>query len=287
MQVFCQRVAESRLFQFLVIVAILFAGVLAGLETSATMMAEHGALFHFLDRLILGVFVLEIVFRLGALGPRWREFFRDPWHIFDVVIVVVLLLPSSGAFAAVLRLARILRVLRLVSVLPQLQLLVNAFLKSIPSLFYVGLLLGLHFYIYAVLGTHFFHVTDPVRFGTLPETMLTLFKVVTLEGWVEIMEVSRAAHPIGAAVYFVSFILLGTMIMLNLLIGVVVHGMDEAREEALAAERALHPDSTHHLLTTLEEHLSKMQTEVTELRRRLDAKYLQKTQSVAEEVEQG
>lgn len=275
MQKFCQNLVETRLFQTLVLVAILAAGVLVGFETSASIVAAHGPLLHFLDHVILGVFIAEIVLRLGAHGSRWPHFFRDPWHLFDVAIVVILLLPSSGPFAAVLRLARILRVLRLVSVLPQLQMLVGAFLKSIPSLFYVGILLGLHFYIYAVLGTHFFHVTDPNRFGNLPETMLTLFKVVTLEGWVEIMEVSRAAHPIGAALYFVSFILLGTMIMLNLLIGVIVHGMDEAREEALAAARAKHGDSTHELMTNLEEHLKKMGTEMTELRRRLDAKYAQ------------
>ncbi|MBS0657681.1 MAG: ion transporter [Verrucomicrobia bacterium] len=256
------------------LLAILAAGVLVGLETNAALVASHGTLLHFFDHVILVVFIVEILLRLAALGRRWPHFFTDPWHVFDFAIVVILLLPSSGPFAAVLRLARILRVLRLVSFLPQLQMLVGAFLKSIPSLFYVGLLLGLHFYIYAVLGTHFFHTTDPTRFGNLPETMLTLFKVVTLEGWVEIMEMSRTAHPIGAAVYFVSFILLGTMIMLNLLIGVIVHGMDEAREEALAAARAKHGDSTHELMTAMEEHLRKMQTEMAELRRRLDAKYV-------------
>lgn len=270
MQQLCQRVAESRLFQFLVIAAIVFAGVIAGLETSADLMAQCGSLLHLLDRVILGIFIAEIAIRLGALGSRWREFFRDPWHIFDVAIVIVLLLPTGGAFAAVLRMARILRVLRLVSVLPQLQLLVNAFLKSIPSLFYVGLLLGLHFYIYAVLGTHFFKATDAARFGSLPETMLTLFKVVTLEGWVEIMELSRQAHPVGAAIYFVTFIMLGTMIMLNLLIGVVVHGMDEAREEAAAAARAANQQDTHQLMVALEDHLAAMKLEMAELRRRLD-----------------
>jgi voltage-gated sodium channel len=107
----------------------------------------------------------------------------------------------------------------------------------------VGLLLLLHFYIYAVLGVSFFRAAAPEAFGTLPRAMLTLFQIVTLEGWADILAdvlEARPLPPLGTVAYFVSFILLGTMIILNLLIGVIMNGMQEAQAEAEAAVRARH-----------------------------------------------
>ena len=233
MQSFCQKLSSARWFQRFVLGLILLAGVLVGVETDASLMARFGGFFHALDRIILGLFVAELAVRIGACGRRPWRFLADPWNVFDFVIVAVCLLPFNAQFAAVLRLARVLRVLRLITVLPKLQILVGALLKSIPSMSYVALLLSLLFYVYAVAGVTLFGVHDPERFGSLAKASLTLFQIVTLEGWTEIMHVQMdkmgsPALPIG---YFISFILLGTMIILNLLIGVIVSGMDEARQE--------------------------------------------------------
>ncbi|MDX2110970.1 MAG: ion transporter [Verrucomicrobiota bacterium] len=229
----CQRLVESTGFQRLILGTILFAAILVGLETSPGMMEKWGHVFHLLDAGVLGIFILEIIVKMGARGKRWWSYFGDPWNVFDFAIVAVCLLPLGDTqFAAVLRLARILRVLRLVSSLPKLQILVGALLKSLPSMTYVGLLLGLVFYIYAVVGVHTFATTDPLHFGTLGRTMLTLFQMITLEGWVDIMNPLReAGHVFSAPVYFASFILMGTMIMLNLFIGVIMNGMQEAHAE--------------------------------------------------------
>jgi voltage-gated sodium channel len=259
-------------FQRATIGLILFAGALVGVETSPELMARHGALLHALDRVVLGLFVAELVVRFVAHGRRPWAFFGDAWNVFDFLIVAVCLLPFPTQFAAVLRLVRVLRVLRLVTALPRLQILVGALLKSIPSMSYVAMLLGLLFYVYAVMGVALFRAADPAHFGGLGAAALTLFQVVTLEGWAEIMRGLIGAPGVGVAapiLFFVSFILLGTMIVLNLLIGVIVSGMDEARAETADDERARHLRETGK--TTPADDAAQLQRQLTELQESLAA----------------
>src|SRR5688572_3157341 len=182
---FCKKIVDSTWFHTFIIFVILGAGVVVGLETYPGLMDTHGELLHMLDHIILYIFVLEIVLKVIAKGNKPWEFFYDGWNVFDFIIVAVCFLPIGGAYIAVLRLARILRVFRLVSAMPKLQLLVGALLKSIPSMSYVGILLFLLFYIYAVLGTFMFGQNDPIHFGSLQVSMMTLFKTITLEGWID------------------------------------------------------------------------------------------------------
>ncbi len=276
MQTFCQRVSHSAAFQRFVIGLILLAGVLVGLETDRDLMARHGGLLHALDRSILALFVAELLIRIGAEGRRPWRFFLDPWNVFDFAIVAVCLLPFDTQFAAVLRLARVLRVLRLVTAVPKLQILVGALLKSVPSMGYVAILLALLFYVYAVVGVTFFGPADPEHFGSIGRAMLTLFQIVTLEGWVDIMQplMGPGMIPGLAILYFISFILLGTMIMLNLLIGVIVNGMDEAREEMDEVAREKHLARSGHPtvdddFVVLERKLAELQQAVAAVRHRL------------------
>jgi voltage-gated sodium channel len=211
---------------------------------------RHGALLHVLDQIVLFVFVAEAVIEIAAEGRApWRHF-RDPWNCFDFAIVVACFLPFQGQAVTVLRLLRLLRVLRLVHALPRLQLLVSALLKSVPSMGYVSLLLGLLFYVYAVAGVFLFGQNDPMHFQNLERAFLSLFQIVTLEGWVDVLYTNMygcdshgydaeslvpcaepAARPVASILYFVSFILLGTMIILNLFIGVIMKSMEEAQAE--------------------------------------------------------
>lgn len=249
-------ITESRAFQSFIVFVILSAGVIVGLETYPSLMAVHGDLLHLLDHIVLYIFVVEIILKMLAKGNKPWEYFYDGWNVFDFIIVGVCFLPIGGAYIAVLRLARILRVFRLVSAMPKLQILVGALLKSIPSMSYVGILLFLLFYIYAVIGTFMFGQNDPIHFGSLQASMMTLFKTITLEGWIDFMNIqyygsnlygyeafpdtvrTPSAHPIAAPVYFISFILLGTMIMLNLFIGVIINGMEETNKEEEIKELA-------------------------------------------------
>jgi voltage-gated sodium channel len=244
-----RTVVSSARFQLGVTLAILVAAVLVGLETYPHIVARYGTLLHALDIAVLTVFVVEIVLKLAAEGAQPWRYFRDPWNVFDFLIVGVAFLPL-GQYVTVLRLARLLRVLRLVRALPRLQILVHALLKSIPSMGYVSLLLLLVFYVYGVGAVFLFGKNDPFRFGTLHVALITLFQVATAEDWSttlytqmygcnqrgydghEALCTAPAAFPVIAPMFFVSFILLGTMIILNLFIGVIMNSMAEAQREA-------------------------------------------------------
>ncbi len=258
----------SRGFHHFIVAVIVVAGVVAGLETNPALMEKHGALLHGLDRIILGIFVVEALLKIASHSPRPWRYFADGWNVFDFLIIVICLLPVGGPFAAVLRLARALRLLRLVSALPQLQLLVGALLKSLSAMGYVSLLLGLLFYIYAVAGIHLFGATDPKNFGSLPATFLTLFRLVTLDNWGD-MYFAQVAHvpAIKVVIYFVTFIVFGTMIILNLFIGIIMNSMSEMHAEIADRDRAQHERETG--AATLEDEFKTLEGELKELQTRM------------------
>jgi voltage-gated sodium channel len=227
-----QRLVAHRVFQGFIIGVILLAGVLAGVETDPKLVAAWDPWLRWFNQAVLAVFVLEIILKLAACGRQPRRYFADGWNVFDFLIVALCFLPAAGPFAAVLRLSRVLRLLRLVSALPKLQLLVGALLKSLSAMGYVSLLLALMFYIYAVAGVHLFGEADPGDFGTLPAALFTLFRIVTLDNWGDAFErVASAAPGLVVTLYFVTFIVLGTMIILNLFIGIVMNSMAEMHRE--------------------------------------------------------
>jgi len=270
-----KHVVAAKLFHHFIVVVILLAGVVAGLETSPAMIERHGALLLGLDKFILGVFIVEALFKMAAHGRRPWRYFADGWNVFDFLIIVVCLLPVGGPFAAVLRLARALRLLRLVSALPQLQLLVGALLKSLSAMGYVSLLLGLLFYIYAVAGVQLFGATDPAHFGSLGRTFLTLFQMVTLDNWGDIFNAQVAHVPMfKVAFYFVTFIVFGTMIILNLFIGIIMNSMSEMHEEIAAREQPADAaaGTLVEAVRELESDLEQLKQRAARLRQRLEPK---------------
>ena len=254
MAAFLNRIVEATVFNRLVLGAIFLAAILIGVETFPQFdpSAPLGKAILAAQDAILWLFVIEALLKMGAHGKRPWAYFGDPWNVFDFIIILVCFLPLNTDYVAVFRMARVLRALRLVSALPQLQLLVTALLRSIPSLTYVGTLLSLHFYVYAVVGTFLFRENDPLHFGNLWNSSLTLFQVLTMEGWPEFLRIqmhgselfyseeqielsgaarSATAWPLVAPAYFISFILVGTMIVMNLFTGVIVQGLEDAEHE--------------------------------------------------------
>jgi voltage-gated sodium channel len=278
-----RQIADAPWFHRLVTGVILAAAVLVGIETDAGVVQRFGAQLHWANTLILVVFVVEIAVKMVAAWPRPWRFFTDPWNVFDFVIVAVAFMPIDASYVAVLRLVRLLRVLRLVRALPKLQILVGALIKSIPSMGYVALLLIMLFYVYAVGGVFLFGNNDPVHFGSLPMAFLSLFRVVTGDAWTDLMYIQMygcdgfgyddltactapLAQPLVGPLYFVTFVLVGAMVILNLFIGVIMSGMDEAREENEAIDRAASdtPTTLHDVqrirseLKALDEHLQSL-----------------------------
>ena len=263
----CKRITEANWFSYSIFGVIVAAGIVVGLQTYKGFEEEHHTLLSTLDSIILSIFALEVLIKIIAQGKTPWRYFLDPWNIFDFTIVTVCLLPiQNNEFVAVLRLARVLRVMKLVSAIPRLQILVGAILKSIPSIGYVSLLATLLFYIYGCMGTFIFSENDPAHFRNLQISMLSLFQALTLEDWADLMYINMYGSanygyddatyaalanigiekssiiskesPIVACLYFLSFIVTGAMIVLNLFIGVVIGGMEEAKKDR-ALEDAL------------------------------------------------
>ena len=243
-----KRISTSRLFQIFITLVILIASALVGVETYPEIEKHHQKLLDLLDHIIIAIFVFEIIIKLLAEGKRPWRYFADAWNVFDFLIVAACFLPFDNQYVTVLRLIRLLRALRLLSAFPKLQVLVSAIFKSLPSMGYVWILMGLLFYVYAVAGVLLFGKNDPLHFGNLSSSLLSLFQVSTLEGWPDILNVqlygcdkygydnfknlcTAPSVASWAPAYFISFILLGTFILVNLFVGVVLNGLEEARAE--------------------------------------------------------
>lgn len=243
-----RNLVGAPLFERSIISLILLNAVILGLETDATLVANYGEWFELGHQLILGLFIIEALLKISAVAPRFKLYFGNGWNLFDFSVILLSLLPATGELTMIARLARLLRVLRLISTLPELRLIVATLMRSIPSMGNIMLLMSIIFYIYAIAGFHLFHLNDPEHWGTLGLSLLTLFRVVTLEDWTDVMYTAMESQP-WAWAYFVSFIVMGTFVIINLFIAVVLNNLEEAKAERL--EELRQPVSRDELLKEL------------------------------------
>jgi voltage-gated sodium channel len=220
------RLVLSPGFQHAITGLILLNAVSLGLETSETVMARIGPGLELVDDLLLWLFTAELGLRIFAFRGR---FFRDPWGLFDLVVVGIAWLPGSGPLS-VLRALRVLRVLRLISVVPSLRNVVEAMLGALPGMGSIVLLMLLIFYVFAVMATKLFGGAMPEQFGSMGDSLFTLFQLMTLDDWANIVKPAMEAVPY-AMVFFLPFIILSTFVVLNLFIGVIVDSIQTLREE--------------------------------------------------------
>jgi voltage-gated sodium channel len=256
------RLIEHPATQRIVIILILVNAIALGLETSERVMAQVGPALLALDRAILAVFVVEILARLVV---HRAAFFRDPWSVFDFIVVAIALVPSSGALS-VLRALRVLRVLRLLTIVPSMRRVVGALLSAIPGLASIGMVLGLIFYVFGVIATKLFGDTHPEWFGTLGHSIYTLFQVMTLESWS--MGISRPVmetYPYAWA-FFVPFILVATFTMLNLFIAVIVSAMQTFTESDAEETRAAVDRARDHVEADLHAEMRSLRGEIADLK---------------------
>ncbi len=211
-------------------------GILVGLDTSEYIHAHFSTHINFAYDVILWIFIVEALTKMMANYPRMHYYFRDGWNCFDFAIIVFCLIPATGELAMIARIARLLRVVRIVSVLPQLRVLVTALMHSLPGMINVVLLMTVIFYVYGVAGYHLFHEIDPTHWESLGISLLTLFRIVTLEDWTDIMYTALENYW-WAWIYFLSFVVIATFVIINLFIGIVVTNVQEAKEAQLATLR--------------------------------------------------
>ena len=222
---------EHPRFDQAIIVLIALNAITLGLETSPAVSARFGDFFHALDRAALAIFVAELLLRFFVYRAR---FFRDPWRIFDFVVVGIALFPASGAFS-VLRTLRVLRVLRLVSMVPSMRRVVAALLAALPGMASIIGLMSIVLYVSAVMATKLFGAIAPEFFGSFGASLFTLFQVMTVEGWPDIARAVMVHSPY-AWVFFVVYLLVATFMVLNLFIAVVVNAMQSQVAQDLKSE---------------------------------------------------
>lgn len=225
------RLVLSRGFQHAITALILLNAVSLGLETSQSVMERIGPALELVDGILLWLFTIELGLRIFAFRGR---FFRDPWGIFDLVVVGIAWLPGSGPLSA-LRALRVLRVLRLISVVPSLRHVVEAMLGALPGMGSIVLLMLLIFYVFAVIATKLFGEAMPEQFGSMGDSLFTLFQLMTLDDWANIVKPAMEAVPL-ALLFFLPFIILSTFVVLNLFIGVIVDSIQTLRAERDRAE---------------------------------------------------
>lgn len=253
------RIVDHPMTERVILALVVVNAVTLGLETSPTVMAAYGTPLHILDQTILWIFVAEIALRIAVRGPA---FFRDPWSVFDFVIVAIALLPTTGPLQ-VLRALRVLRVFRLITLAPSLKRVVGALVGALPGMGSIVVLLALVLYVFAVMATHLYGADMPDKFGTLGTSLFTLFQLVTLDGWSgEIVKPAMEHNPY-AWVFFITFILVSSFTVFNLFIGVVVNAM-QAEHDLEIAERTGRPPVS---MDDLMQEMKKLRTELAELKR--------------------
>lgn len=242
---------SNKAFELFVVGVIIFSALVVGAKTyNIPPLALQ--VIGWLDIGVTIVFLFEIVIRfLGEQNKR--NFFKSGWNIFDTLIVVISLIPIQDSEMALLgRLVRIFRVLRMVSVIPELRILLNSLIRAMPQLGYVLLLMFIIFYIYAAIGSTLFNAINPELWGDISISLLTLFRVMTFEDWTDVMYETMAVYSISW-VYYLSFIFLTAFAFLNMVIGIVVGVMDS---EHRLMEQELHPEPS----------MSDLQNQISELK---------------------
>jgi len=151
----------------------------------------------------------------------------------------------------------------MVSFVPELRILLTSLFKALPQLGYVMLLMFIIFYIYAAIGSTVFHHINPVLWGDISISLLTLFRVMTFEDWTDVMYETMGEYP-HSWIYYISFIFFTAFAFLNMVIGIVVNVMEEEHAKARAEKEEEHEaekiDKLDHIIA-----------EVQHLREQLDA----------------
>ncbi|WP_346433493.1 ion transporter [Nonomuraea composti] len=247
-----------RHFQRFIIGVILVNAATLGLETFPAVVEKYGTLLTVIDHVALYIFTAELAAKLYV---ERSAFVRDPWNVFDTLIVAIAFASTNGGLS-VLRALRILRVLRLLSVVPSLRRVVSALLRAMPGMSSIVVLLSLVLYVAAVMATKLYGQTAPDRFGSLPTSLFTLYQTMTGDDWGNIAREVMSRHP-TAWIFFTIFILVCTFVVLNLFLAVVVSAMDEENAE----ERAALEDSTAHIMEDTRSHTQQILNELAELRK--------------------
>lgn len=237
-----QKIRSNKLFELFVVAIIIFSALIIGVKTYP-IPSYLNYLTTLLDWGITFFFLTEIIIRFFAEEHK-KAFFKSGWNVFDSIIVLISLIPIDNTELALIgRLVRIFRVLRMISIIPELRIILSALIKAMPQLGYVMLLMFIIFYIYAAVGSTFFHTINPQLWGGIAISMLTLFQIMTFESWTTIMHETMEVFAFSW-LYYISFIFFTTFAFLNMIIGIVVNVMEEERQKVYKKEQQMNNEPT-------------------------------------------
>ena len=232
----CRRIADSPRFQGFIYAVIVANAITLGLGTYDFSATVHSTITT-LDDVWLATFVVELAIRIAAYGRRPQDFFRDGWNLFDFFVIAFAFVPGIRDNVTLLRLARLLRVVRLVSVMPDLRMLLRAMARSLPPIASLVVLTLLLMYVYGMIGWILFNEEDPENWGDIGTAMLSLFQILTLENWPQFLDTGQEIAP-GSWIFFVSYVLIASFLVINILIAIIINSMEEVHDAERASDRA-------------------------------------------------
>ncbi len=249
-----ERIRSNKVFELFVVAVIISSALLVGAKTYELDQGSR-SLIYWLDLLITIVFVAEITIRFIG-EPDKKAFFRNGWNVFDTLVVTISLIPIDNSdLVLVARLVRVFRVLRMISIIPELRMLLASLIKALPQLGYVILLMFIIFYIYAAIGSTLFESINPVLWGDISISMLTLFRVMTFEDWTDVMYETMSVYPLSWT-FYLSFIFFTAFAFLNMVIGIVVNVMHAEAEKMQLDEE---PETQEVSLQEVQQQLARLQ----------------------------
>ena len=274
----CRRLIASPRFDAAILLVIVANALVLGAETYPAAVDAIGDELRFANDVFLGVFVVELLLRIvAALDPAGarataRGFVRNPWNVFDAVVVIASFLPGLRENATLLRLLRLGRIVRAVRFLPDLQVIFGAVLRSLPGVASLAVMTALLIYVYGMIGWVIFHDHDPEQFGTVGSSMITMFVLLTLENLPDYIAGGREVSD-WTLLFYLSYVLVASFLVFNLFIGIVISSMEEARERdreqrrraqriAAAATENLEDD----LIVAVEDRIEELNAALAELR---------------------
>ena len=268
------QIRDNKIFEWFVIAVIITSSIVIGAKTYDIPPGILGVLA-VLDVAVTLFFLIEILIRMAA-EPRFWDFFKKGWNVFDFIIVVVSLIPiNDSEYALLARLLRLFRVLRLISFIPEMRVLVSALLIAIPRIGYVALLMFVIFYLYAVIGSMLYAHINEFLWGDLGAALLTLFRVATFEDWTDVMYETMEVYA-WSWIYYLTFIFMSTFIFLNMMIGIVVSVLEEEHRKSL--EKAVLDEEALEQLN-----LERMQAQMVEMNHKMDQMMQVMQQNAAKE----
>jgi voltage-gated sodium channel len=267
-----ERVVDAQWFQMFISGVIVLNAIVLGMETYVDQGTNAFAWLMRINEVFFGIFVIELILRILSYGRRPWNFFRSGWNIFDFIVIGGALIPALRAQAEVLRLLRLARIVRLLRFLPDARVLIATMGKALPSVFSMIVLVILILFIYGMIGVVVFGDALPKEWGDIGSAMMTLFILLTLENFPTYLEQAQQVSPF-APIFFLSYVLIAAFVVLNLVLGIVIGSMEEARDEEKARKRKENPEdhpSVVELLESMRKQLDAVERQVQDLARRDD-----------------